>query len=67
VAPFSHAVETDGFVFVTGQTPDTPDAPGKLPDGIEAQHVVMGADLSRLLGNLAVRRNGWLGRQDSSL
>jgi 2-iminobutanoate/2-iminopropanoate deaminase len=37
VAPFSHAVETDGFVFVTGQMPDTPDAPGKLPDGIEAQ------------------------------
>ena len=37
VAPFSHAVETDGFVFVTGQMPDTPDAPGKLPDGIAAQ------------------------------
>src|SRR4051812_5183438 len=33
VGPFSHAVETDGFVFVTGQMPDTPDAPGKLPDG----------------------------------
>ncbi len=37
VAPFSHAVETDGLVFVTGQMPDTPDAPGQLPDGIEAQ------------------------------
>jgi 2-iminobutanoate/2-iminopropanoate deaminase len=37
VAPFSHAVETDGFVFVTGQMPDTPDAPGKLPDTIEGQ------------------------------
>ena len=37
VAPFSHAVETDGFVFVTGQMPDTPSAPGVLPDGIEAQ------------------------------
>src|ERR1700754_4497603 len=37
VAPFSHAVETDGFVFVTGQMPDTPAAPGVLPDGIEAQ------------------------------
>jgi enamine deaminase RidA (YjgF/YER057c/UK114 family) len=24
VAPFSHAVETDGFVLVTGQMPDTP-------------------------------------------
>ena len=37
MAPFSHAVETDGFVFVTGQMPDTPDAPGQLPEGIEAQ------------------------------
>jgi 2-iminobutanoate/2-iminopropanoate deaminase len=37
VAPFSHAVETDGFVFVTGQMPDTPDAPGQLPEGVEAQ------------------------------
>jgi len=37
VAPFSHAVETDGFVFVTGQMPDTPEAPGVLPEGIEAQ------------------------------
>jgi reactive intermediate/imine deaminase len=42
VAPFSHAVETDGFVFVTGQMPDTPGAPGELPDGIVAQtHAVM--------------------------
>jgi 2-iminobutanoate/2-iminopropanoate deaminase len=37
VAPFSHAVEADGFVFVTGQMPDTPEAPGVLPEGIEAQ------------------------------
>lgn len=38
VAPFSHAVEADGWVFVTGQMPTvagTPDAP--LPDGIAAQ------------------------------
>jgi len=42
VAPFSHAVETDGFIFVTGQMPDTPAAPGQLPDGIVAQtHAVM--------------------------
>lgn len=38
VAPFSHAVESDGWVFVTGQMPfvgtslDTP-----YPEGIEAQ------------------------------
>ncbi|MBP1092884.1 RidA family protein [Bradyrhizobium diazoefficiens] len=37
VAPFSHAVETDGFVFVTGQMPDTPQSPGVLLDGIVAQ------------------------------
>lgn len=37
VAPFSHAVETDGFVFVTGQMPDSPATPGVLPDGIVAQ------------------------------
>ncbi|HZR88542.1 MAG TPA: RidA family protein [Bradyrhizobium sp.] len=37
VAPFSHAVETDGFVFVTGQMPDSLATPGILPDGIVAQ------------------------------
>ena len=52
VAPFSHAVETDGFVFVTGQMPDTPAAPGVLPDGIVAQtHAVM-ANLRTVLTGL---------------
>ena len=38
VAPFSHAVEADGFVFVTGQMPTDPAAPdAPLPPGIEAQ------------------------------
>ena len=38
VAPFSHAVEADGFVFVTGQMPTDPAAPDSpLPEGIEAQ------------------------------
>ncbi len=54
VAPFSHAVETDGFVFVTGQMPDTPEAPGVLPDGIEAQtHHVM-ANLKTVLAGLGL-------------
>lgn len=54
VAPFSHAVETDGFVFVTGQMPDTPEAPGVLPDGIEAQtHHVM-ANLKTVLSGLGL-------------
>ena len=38
VGPFSHAVEVDGWVFLTGQMPTDPDddrAP--LPAGIEAQ------------------------------
>jgi 2-iminobutanoate/2-iminopropanoate deaminase len=38
VGPFPHAVETDGWVFVTGQMPTDPDndaAP--LPEGIVAQ------------------------------
>jgi 2-iminobutanoate/2-iminopropanoate deaminase len=38
VAPFSHAVEADGWIFVTGQMPTDPDAPdAPLPQGIEAQ------------------------------
>lgn len=38
VAPFSHAVEADGWVFITGQMPTDPDAPdAPLPVGIEAQ------------------------------
>ncbi|WP_108837088.1 RidA family protein [Tateyamaria sp. Alg231-49] len=38
VAPFSHAVETDGWVILTGQMPTDPDAPdAPLPEGIEAQ------------------------------
>ncbi len=54
VAPFSHAVETDGFVFVTGQMPDTPEAPGVLPEGIVAQtHAVM-ANLKKVLAGLGL-------------
>ena len=38
VAPFSHAVESDGWVMLTGQMPTDPDAPdAPLPGGIEAQ------------------------------
>lgn len=38
VAPFSHAVEAGGFVFLTGQMPTDPAAPdAPLPDGIVAQ------------------------------
>jgi 2-iminobutanoate/2-iminopropanoate deaminase len=54
VAPFSHAVETDGFVFVTGQMPDTPDAPGVVSDNIVGQtHAVM-ANLRIVLAALSL-------------
>jgi reactive intermediate/imine deaminase len=50
VAPFSHAVEVDNWVFVTGQMPFTDlalEAP--YPEGIEAQtHAVM-ANLQAVL------------------
>lgn len=38
VAPFSHAVEVDNWVFLTGQMPTDPDDHGApLPQGVEAQ------------------------------
>ena len=38
VAPFSHATEADGWVFVTGQLPIDPDNEyAELPSDIEAQ------------------------------
>jgi len=48
VAPFSHVVEADGWLFVTGQMPTDPgddDAP--LPVGIEAQ-------TRRVMDNLSI-------------
>ncbi len=38
VAPYSHAVEADGWVFLTGQVPNDPEDDDRpLPAGIEAQ------------------------------
>lgn len=54
VAPFSHAVETDGFVFVTGQMPDTPEAPGVLPEGIVAQTRAVMENLRLVLAGLGL-------------
>jgi 2-iminobutanoate/2-iminopropanoate deaminase len=54
VAPFSHAVESNGFVFVTGQMPDTPAAPGALPEGIAAQTRNVMANLSTVLAGLGL-------------
>jgi 2-iminobutanoate/2-iminopropanoate deaminase len=52
VAPFSHAVEVDGWLFLTGQMPTDPNndsAP--LPAGIEAQ-------TRRVMDNLVLVLNG---------
>ncbi len=54
VAPFSHAVETDGFVFVTGQMPDSPATPGILPDGIVAQTRAVMDNLKVVLAGLGL-------------
>ncbi|BCJ90916.1 reactive intermediate/imine deaminase [Terrihabitans soli] len=52
VAPFSHAVEADGWVFVTGQMPTDPNAPdAPLPNGIEAQ-------TRRVMDNLKIVLSG---------
>ena len=50
VAPYSHAVEAGGFVFVTGQLATDPDDDSlPIPPGIEAQtHKVMD-NLTRVL------------------
>jgi len=52
VAPFNHAVEIDGWVFITGQMPTEPgneDAP--LPEGVEAQ-------TRRVMDNLVIVLKG---------
>ena len=55
VAPFSHAVETDGWVILTGQMPTDPDAPdAALPDGIKAQTRRVMDNLALILGELGL-------------
>ena len=52
VAPFSHAVEVDGWVFLTGQMPTDPnDDHAPLPDGVDAQ-------TRRVIDNLVLVLNG---------
>ena len=55
VAPFSHAVEADGWVQLAGQMPTDPDDPSKpLPDGIEAQTQQVMDNLVLVLGGLGL-------------
>src|SRR5258706_8142502 len=59
VAPFSHAVATDGWLFVTGQMPTDPkDDAAPLPEGIEAQ-------TRRVMDNLKLVLAGTGGRVES--
>lgn len=52
VAPFSHAVEADGWVFITGQMPTWPDDDSRpLPEGVEAQ-------TRRVMDNLVIVLEG---------
>ena len=55
VAPFSHAVEADGWVFVTGQMPTDPAAPdAPLPEGIAAQTRRVIENLRIVLGGIGL-------------
>ena len=55
VAPFSHAVEANGFIFVTGQMPTDPAAPdAPLPVGIEAQTRRVIENLKIVLGGVGL-------------
>ena len=55
VAPFSHAVEVDGWVILTGQMPTDPEAPdAPLPEGIEAQTRRVMDNLALILGELGL-------------
>ncbi len=55
VAPYSHAVEAGGFVFVTGQLATDPDDDSlPLPDGIVAQTAKVMDNLQRVLRGLGL-------------
>jgi 2-iminobutanoate/2-iminopropanoate deaminase len=55
VAPFSHATEVDGWVFLTGQMPTLPeDDTAPLPEGIEAQTRRVMDNLILVLGGLGL-------------
>jgi reactive intermediate/imine deaminase len=55
VAPFSHAVEAAGWVFVTGQMPtDAEDDAAPLPEGVEAQTRKVMENLTLVLEGLGL-------------
>ena len=55
VAPFSHAVECDGWIQLTGQMPTDPDDDLKpLPEGVDAQTRRVMDNLILILGELGL-------------
>jgi reactive intermediate/imine deaminase len=55
VAPFSHAVEVDGWIFVTGQMPTHPDDDSRpLAPDIESQTVRVMENLKIVLAGLTL-------------
>ena len=55
VAPYSHAVEADGWVFVTGQMPNDPDDDDRpLPEGVEDQTRKVMDNLQAVLAGLGL-------------
>jgi reactive intermediate/imine deaminase len=55
VAPFSHAVEIDGWVFLTGQLPlDPTDETATIPNGVEAQTAKVFQNLSIVLEGMGL-------------
>lgn len=55
VAPFSHAVESGGWVLLTGQMPTDPAAPdAPLPEGIGAQTARVMENLTLILEGLGL-------------
>lgn len=55
VGPFSHATESGGWVFVTGQMPTHPGAPElPVPDGIETQTHLVIANLVKVLNGIGL-------------
>ncbi len=53
MAPYSHVVEVDDWLFVTGQLATDPlDDPLPMPEGIEAQTVKVMDNLARVLAGV---------------
>jgi 2-iminobutanoate/2-iminopropanoate deaminase len=55
VGPFSHATESDNWVFITGQMPTYPGKPeAPVPEGIKAQTRLVMDNLRRVLEGMGL-------------